>query len=59
MKQQYVFGLAALLAILGLSVFAYKWQVLGFPVSKNQETAVWTIESSIRFDSGERLRVQS
>jgi len=52
MKQQYVFGLAALLAILGLSVFAYKWQVLGFPVSKNQETAVWTIESSIRFDSG-------
>lgn len=52
MKQQYVFGLAALLAILGLSVFAYKWQVLGFPVSKNQETSVWTIESSISFDSG-------
>ncbi len=52
MKQQYVFGLAALLAIIGLSVFGYKWQVLGFPVSKNQETPVWTIESSISFDSG-------
>ena len=52
MKQQYVFGLAALLAIAGLSLFTYKWQVLGFPVTKNQQTAVWTIESSISFDSG-------
>ena len=52
MKQQYVYGLAGMLAIIGLSVFAYKWQVLGFPVSKDQETPVWTIESSIRFDSG-------
>jgi len=34
MKQQYVYGLAAMLAVIGLSVFAYKWQVLGFPVSK-------------------------
>ena len=52
MKQQYVFGLAAFLAIVGLSVFVYKWQVLDFPISRNQETPVWTIESSIRFDSG-------
>ena len=52
MKQQYVYGLAAFLAIVGLSVFAYKWQVLGFPVAKDQESSVWTIESSISFDSG-------
>jgi hypothetical protein len=52
MKQQYVYGLAALLAIVGLSVFVYKWQVLDFPLTKNQETPVYTIESSIRFDSG-------
>jgi hypothetical protein len=52
MKQQYVYGLAAMLAVIGLSVFAYKWQVLGFPASKGQQTMVWTIESSIRFDSG-------
>jgi len=52
MKQQYVYGLSALLAIVGLSIFAYKWQVLGFPVKKDQETSVWTIESSIGFDSG-------
>jgi hypothetical protein len=52
MKQQYVYGLAAFFAIVGLSIFGYKWQVLGFPVSKNQQTPVWTIESSIGFDSG-------
>jgi hypothetical protein len=52
MTHRYVYGLALLLAILGLSMFLYKWQVLGFPVSENQETPVWTIESSIKFDSG-------
>ncbi len=52
MKQSYVYGLAALLALIGLSVFAYKWQILGFPVSQDQEVPVWTIESSISFDSG-------
>ena len=52
MKQQYVYGLAAFLTVVGLSIFAYKWQVLGFPVSQDQETPVWTIESSITFDSG-------
>ena len=52
MKQRYVYVLAALLTIVGLSVFFYKWQVLGFPVSENQETPVWTIESAVKFDSG-------
>lgn len=52
MKQQYVYGLSAFLAIAGLSVFGYKWQMLGFPLSKNQQTPVWTIESSISFESG-------
>ena len=52
MKQQYVYGLATFLAIAGLSVFFYKWQVLGFPIGEDQETPVWTIESSIEFDSG-------
>jgi len=52
MKQQYVYGLSAFLAIVGLSIFVYKWQVLGFPVGEDQETPVWTVESSIEFDSG-------
>ncbi len=52
MKQRYVYALAAALAIVGLSVFIYKWQSLGFPLQRDQETSVWTIESSIDFDSG-------
>mgnify|MGYP001826890611 CR=1 FL=1 len=52
MNQRYVYALAAVLAIAGLSVFLYKWQALGFPLQRDQETSVWTIESSINFDSG-------
>lgn len=52
MEQRYVYVLAALLTVIGLSVFFYKWQVLGFPLSEDQETPVWTIESAINFDSG-------
>lgn len=52
MKQHYVYVLAALLTVIGLSVFFYKWQVLGFPLTENQETPVWTIESAVSFESG-------
>ena len=52
MKQRYVFVLAALLTAVGLSMFLYKWQVLGFPLVEDLETPVWTIESSISFESG-------
>ena len=52
MTKQYVYLLAALLTALGLGIFLYKWQHLGFPLSDRQETPVWTIETSIQFDSG-------
>ncbi len=35
MTLRYVFALAALLTAIGLSMFVYKWQVLGFPVTDN------------------------
>ena len=52
MNQRYVYVLAAVLAGVGLSIFAYKWQVLGFPITEDQETPVWTIEAAVSFDSG-------
>lgn len=52
MNQRYVYLLAALLTAIGLSVFFYKWQVLGFPVTEDREAPVWTIESAVRFESG-------
>ena len=44
--------LAAFLTVIGMSVFLYKWQVLGFPLIEDQETPVWTIEAAVNFDSG-------
>ncbi len=51
-KKKYVYALAAFFTTCGMALFLYKWQVLGFPVTEHQETPVWTIESSIRFESG-------
>jgi len=52
MTRRYVYILAALLTLVSAATFAYKWQVLGFPLSGNQQTLVWTIETSVQFDAG-------
>jgi len=52
LKQRYVYLLAAFLTLIGMFVFLYKWQVLGFPLIEDQETPVWTIEAAVNFDSG-------
>ncbi len=52
MTRRYVYILAALLTMISAATFVYKWQVLGFPLTANQETPIWTIETSIRFDAG-------
>jgi hypothetical protein len=52
MTRRYVYIIAAVLAGISIATFFYNWQVLGFPVSGDQEQPVWTIETSIRFDAG-------
>ncbi len=52
MQQRYVYALALLLTITGLAIFVWKWQTLGFPLTEDQETPVWTIESTVTFDAG-------
>jgi len=52
MNQRYVYVLAALLTLVGMSIFMFKWQVLGFPLTRDLEKPVWTVEAAIRFDSG-------
>ncbi|HZW59023.1 MAG TPA: UUP1 family membrane protein, partial [Woeseiaceae bacterium] len=52
MTRRYVLILAAVLTAAGLAMFLYKWQSLGFPLSDEQETATWTVETSINFDAG-------
>jgi len=51
MTKQYVYLLAAFLTAIGLGIFFYKWQELGFPLVEDQHTPVWTIETSIKFDA--------
>ncbi|MDZ7644798.1 MAG: inactive transglutaminase family protein [Woeseiaceae bacterium] len=52
MIRRYVLVLAVLLTVAGLLTFFYKWQVLGFPVSAEQQTPTWIVETAIRFESG-------
>jgi hypothetical protein len=49
---RYVLVLAGILTLVGLATFIYKWQVLGLPLDASQETPTWTVETTIRFDSG-------
>jgi hypothetical protein len=49
---RYVLVLAGILTVVGLATFIYKWQVLGLPLDGSQETPTWTVETTIRFDSG-------
>ncbi|PZN31866.1 MAG: hypothetical protein DIU71_08915 [Proteobacteria bacterium] len=52
MNNRHVYILSAVLAMLGLGLFYYKAQVLGFPTAPRQETEVWTIEAAVSFDPG-------
>ena len=52
MTIRYVYFIAAVLAGISFATFFYKWQVLGFPVTDDQQQPVWTVETSIRFDAG-------
>ena len=47
-----VWVIAALLAIAGLALAAYKWRELGFPILPKAQTEVWTVEVTVSFDSG-------
>ncbi|HZD53332.1 MAG TPA: inactive transglutaminase family protein [Woeseiaceae bacterium] len=52
MTNRYVLVLAGILTLIGLATFLYKWRVLGFPLSNGQVTPTWTVETTIRFQSG-------
>ncbi|WP_116812056.1 inactive transglutaminase family protein [Steroidobacter cummioxidans] len=52
MNNRHIYVLSAVLALIGLSLFAYKSRVLGFPLQPQEETHVWTVEAAVRFDPG-------
>ena len=59
MNKSYVWILAAILAGVGTLLFLYKWLVLGFPLREQQEIPAWTVETTIRFDSGPAIPAAS
>ena len=52
MNNRHIYVLSAMLALIGLALFVYKSQVLGFPLQPQEQTQVWTIEAAVRFDPG-------
>jgi len=52
MNNRHIYLLSAILALIGLALFAYKSQVLGFPLQPQEQTQVWTVEAAVRFDPG-------
>lgn len=52
MNKRHLLGLVAVLTLLGLGIFYYKWAVLGFPLEGHSEAEVWTVEATVSFKAG-------
>lgn len=51
MNKTAIYISAALVAALGLGIFAYKWLALGFPLQPATQTEVWTVEARVQFNA--------
>lgn len=49
MKNTHAYILATVLAVIGTAIFFYKWVGLGLPLTPNESTETWQIESRISF----------
>ncbi len=54
MKAYKIWVLALILFLIGGSLFLYKWRVLGYPLLPEDETRIWTVETTVKFDAGEK-----
>lgn len=52
MNNRHIYVLSAVLVAVSLALFAYKAWVLGLPLQPKQETQVWNIEATIKFEPG-------
>lgn len=51
MSNRHLYILAAVLAVIGLSLFLYKFRVLDLPLTPGQERDVWTVEARVTFEA--------
>jgi hypothetical protein len=54
MKAYKVWVLALILFLIGGSLFLYKWRVLGYPPLPEEETRIWTVETTVEFNAGDK-----
>lgn len=52
MNNRHTLLLGLALAVLSLSLFVYKARVLGFPLSPQSQTQIWTVEAAVSFTPG-------
>jgi hypothetical protein len=53
-NRAHIYVLSALLAAVGLGVFAYKAWVMGFPLSPATKATVWNVEVRVKFEADNR-----
>lgn len=46
-----VFRLVVILTVTGLTVFLFKWLVLGYPLTPGEKAGVWDVEVRVRFEA--------
>lgn len=52
MSRRHLYILTAILSVIGLSLFAYKYLVLDFPLRANEQAQRWDVEARVRFVAG-------
>ena len=52
MKNTHPYFLAALLAVIGISIFVYKYVGLGLPLTPEESSQTWQVETRIAFRAG-------
>jgi len=52
MTNRHLYILAAVLMALSLSLFFYKYRVLGFPIHPQEQRQVWNVEAALTFEAG-------
>ncbi|MEJ2602389.1 MAG: inactive transglutaminase family protein [Gammaproteobacteria bacterium] len=52
MSRRYLLIITTVLTLVAVTMFAYKWRVIGLPLAPDQKTTVWTVEATINFLGG-------
>ena len=58
MNNRHIYALAAVLVAISVALFAYKWRVLGFPITQNEQTQIWKSQRGIDLRNAQRAELE-